>query len=111
MNNYNMHSQVTQLLRQNTSEQRTPEWFAERHKILSASDVASSLEANPYLTKLELLKKKSKPWKESIGSSATEWGVKYEPVAIKIYEDIVKDKVLEFGLMHHPTISWLSSPP
>lgn len=38
-------------------------------------------------------------------------GVKYEPVICNIYEEQANTKVLEFGIMPHPTIDWIGASP
>ena len=50
-----MNTQVNNLFKNDTIEQRSEEWYHIRHNMLTASDVSSALESNPYKTKLELL--------------------------------------------------------
>lgn len=90
--------------------QRTKEWHDERKKLITATDAASALEANPYKTKVELLHNKCEPYVETY-NDATNWGTKYEPVAIQLYEKIENDKVYELGLLKHNKYKWLAASP
>ena len=45
------------------------------------------------------------------GEIAINWGIKYEPIAVKIYEKLKKTKVNEIGLIEHPKIKWLGASP
>jgi hypothetical protein len=49
-----------------------------------------------------------KAWK---GNRHTKHGVKYEPVITSVYERTSGTKVLEFGIMPHPTIDWIGASP
>ena len=91
----NMNNKVLGLI-QNKSQiiQRTQEWHDERKKLITATDAASALEANPYKTKVELLYNKCEPYVET-SSVATNWGTKYEPVAIQLYEKFENDKYIK----------------
>ena len=48
------------------------------------------------------------PWTTS---AFMEHGVKYESIIRDIYEATENKKVLEFGIMPHPTINWLAASP
>lgn len=49
-----------------------------------------------------------KAWK---GNRHTKHGVKYEAVITSIYERKEGTKVIEFGIMPHPTIDWIGASP
>jgi len=114
MNIINMNNKVRKLI-QNKSQvqQRTTEWHLERKKLITATDAASALEANPYKTKIDLLHHKCEPYIEDQvqSNSAMTWGTKYEPVAVQLYEQFENDKVHELGLLKHPTHKWLAASP
>ena len=103
-------TQLKALLQIKTYEQRTPDWYAFRKKILTASDLATAFGKGHFSTRDELILSKidPKPW---MGNQATEWGVKYEDVAIKVYERRNNAKILEFGLVPHPNISVFGASP
>ena len=102
--------QLKALLEIKTFEQRSPEWYAFRKKILTASDLATAFDKGHFNSREDLLLSKidPQPWK---GNQATEWGVKYEDVAILIYEMRNNVKILEFGLVPHPKIDVFGASP
>lgn len=112
-----MHHQVERLLKAPQFIQRTAEWYVAREQRLTASDIAAALNIPPYETysgspRNDLLNKKKNPESNKFfGNEYTEWGVKHEPEAIKLYEKMTNSKVLDFGLMIHPTIDWLGASP
>jgi hypothetical protein len=67
--------QLKALLEIKTYEQRTPDWYAFRKKILTASDLATAFDKGHFNSRDDLMLSKidPKPWK---GTQATEWGVK-----------------------------------
>ena len=91
-------------------EQRSPEWYALRKKILTASSLASALGKCHFSTRDELLLSKiiEKPYESN---PITEWGVKYEDVAIQFYEELYNTKVLDFGLIPHPELDIFGASP
>lgn len=96
-------------------EQRTNPWYYQRYNMITASDVATALNSNRYQTSRDLLEKKCKsyeiPSHEGPMNLNIEWGVKFEPIAHEIYEDICKTDLYEFGLMSHPIYPWLGASP
>jgi putative phage-type endonuclease len=92
-------------------EQRTEEWYEARKKLISASSAGMIVGDATKSERLHLLKEKCGAGKPFLGSRATRWGQKYEPVATSIYENDKKLKVMEFGLIPHPTISFLGASP
>ena len=75
-------------------DQRTPEWYALRKKILTASSLASALDKCHFTSRDELLLGKiiEQPYESN---PITEWGVKYEDVAIMFYEELYNKGVIE----------------
>jgi len=102
--------QLIALQKIETYEQRTPQWYAFRKKILTASDLASAFDKGHFISRDELILSKiePQPWK---GNPACEWGVKYEDIAIQVYEQRNNVEVLEFGLVPHPTIDIFGASP
>lgn len=84
-------------------EQRTPEWYLMRHNMITASDLYKVI-GTPG-GRRELLIKKSSPIdsqkQRSGGGDACKHGVKFEPVATRLYELRNKVKILEFGCIPH----------
>lgn len=109
-----MDARVSKLLTQEQYAQRTPEWYAVRENLLTASDVAAALDIPPFNSykgspRAELLKKKVNP--VSFSNAYTIHGNKYEDVARDKYEKAYNESVLEFGLLIHPKYSWLGASP
>ncbi len=82
-------------------EQRTPEWYAFRENLITASSwgnvfgwVGSAKEV--------LLQKLGHEGSQFKGNQFTVWGTKYEPVATMIYEKRTGKTVVDFGCLKHP---------
>jgi len=117
-------------------EQRSKGWYEARNKCLTASPISQTLNITQHEWRLrkegivyfdmkrligdpchkfgspkELIQKKCGVGTPFQGNKWTQWGVKYEPVITAVYQHITNTNVIEFGLMPHPTISWLSASP
>lgn len=102
--------QLLKLLKLKKVEQRTPEWFALRKNMITASNWASCLGMNKYENKKKFILKKC--GKSTFkGSEATQWGTKYEQVATRLYELRNKTEIYEFGVLEHPLYSFLGASP
>jgi len=91
--------------------QRSPEWYIMREGMLTASSIACIFNENPYQTRKKYLMEKCGFIKGFSGSEASEWGVKYEPVANEVYSDLYGKKVFEYGLIPHPVYKFLGASP
>ena len=91
-------------------EQRSPEWYEMRKDKLTASSLASAIGKCHFTTREELILSKieDKPY---VSNPITEWGVKYEDIAILFYEELYNVKVLDFGLIPHPTFKAFGASP
>jgi putative phage-type endonuclease len=93
-------------------EQRTPEWFQMRETCISASDGALVVDMNPYEQQFKIVYKKGYqnllPFESNMHCYH---GKKLEEIATMIYEYRMNVKVDDFGLMKHPTISFLGASP
>jgi putative phage-type endonuclease len=92
-------------------KQRSPEWFAERRKRLTASNFGSAAGIKgAYKSRAEL-------WKIQTGRKiveVNEWmqfGTEYEPVAKFAYEVISGNVVNDCGLIVHPDHDFLGCSP
>ena len=45
------------------------------------------------------------------GNVYTDWGIQFEPIATLIYEQRNKNRIIEFGLIEHPSINILAASP
>lgn len=91
-------------------EQKSKEWYEMRSNMLTASDWGTVLGENHYSNSNEVLKKKCGD-DNFITNAAMQWGNKYEAVAVLIYEHRNNVRVLEFGCLRHPSISFLGASP
>jgi putative phage-type endonuclease len=96
-------------------EQRSPEWYAIRQTLITASDMGQALGIGKFGTAKDLIIKKC-GYKELPPFNATlpplKWGVMFEPVAADIYRNRNgKIELFEFGLIPHPTVSYLGASP
>jgi putative phage-type endonuclease len=108
---FEIHEQVKKLLALPQYEQRSAEWFAQRKNKLTSSDLDTVLGRNKYSTTDEVLFRKCGIEKPFAGNIATRHGQKYEDEAIDIYCKKYNKKSYPFGLIAHPTISWLGGSP
>ena len=92
-------------------EQRSDEWYKLREQRLTASDVATAIGMNPYSSRHDLIYRKSGGPNTFKGNEATKYGQKWEDHAISRYEEKTGKKVIEFGLIPHPTIEMLGGSP
>ena len=91
-------------------EQRTPEWYELRKNMITASNWGACLGINKYETRNKFILKKC-GHSTFRGSEATEWGVKYEPVATRLYELRNRTEIVEFGVLPHPDYIFLGASP
>ena len=91
-------------------QQRSPEWFAQRDTLISASDGGTVVNLNPYESQYSFILKKvfGKPFETS---EACYHGKKFEQVATMVYEYKMNVSVKEFGLCSHPKYSFLGASP
>ena len=92
-------------------EQRTDDWYKFRNNRLTASDLGTVVGTNPYSSLNKLILKKcghEEPFK--INAAITH-GVKYEDVAIAIYELRNNVNVFEFGCLPHPKVDFFGASP
>jgi putative phage-type endonuclease len=106
MENGEIHPKVKALLEATYFEQRSQEWLDLRENMLTASDAASALGANPYEKPDKLLMKKCGAHKWS-GNAATAHGTLLEPVARDLYDAQFSKKTHELGLVVHPKYPFL----
>jgi putative phage-type endonuclease len=94
-------------------KQRTPEWYAIRNQMLSASNLWKVFSSESQVN--SLIYEKCRPPTESTNhvhlESSMHWGVKYEPVSIMLYEMMYQSKVEEFGCIPHRDYPFLGASP
>ena len=97
-------------------EQRTPEWYAFRQNVLTASNIWKVF-STPN-TNNQLIYEKCSPFDGdkynspfTNTSSPMHWGQRFEPVSVMYYETIYNTKVGDFGCLPHKTIKCLAASP
>ena len=100
------------LLELKLPEQRSPEWYAIRKTVITASSLASVLNDCGYKSRDELLLEKIEDNQQPlVFNPITEWGVKYEEIATKFYESMNNIKIREFGMIPHPKFPIFGASP
>jgi len=103
---------LTNILKIPKIEQKSPEWYEARHKIISASDFAQALGEGKFGTQRDLIiKKVDPPEYGTLNNPFFEWGNMFEQVASDIYAKMHNVKMYEFGLLRHPHISYAGASP
>ncbi len=105
-----MHPLVAKLLDTKFDDQRSPEWFALRGNMLTASDVAAAIGCNFFKTPDALILEKC-GHRKFYGNVDTERGVRLEPIIRDRYDAVTGSKTHEFGVMVHPEYKWLGGSP
>ena len=109
-----VHPKVAELDSRRQWAQRTPEWYAVRRTLLTASDVAGVLDVKPFASykgspREDLMKRKLD--NHPFGNMYTAHGQKYEDEARALMEACLGETVREYGLLLHPTLPWLAASP
>ncbi|KAJ3343787.1 phosphate transporter [Gonapodya sp. JEL0774] len=116
--------------------QRSPEWYAVRKTLITASEAGVLLRKTPatvesychsfnipiskvadnkpvssFKSRKGLFEEKLGLRPSSTGSRLTEWGTRYEPMAVRFYERLKGVQVEERGLMRHPELDWVAASP
>jgi len=97
--------------------QRTPEWYAYRHNLITASNAYKAFDTQS--SKNQLIYEKCKPLADASSNASTwtniaspmHWGQKYEPVSVMIYETQFGAKIQDFGCIQHREYSFLGASP
>jgi len=91
--------------------QKSKEWFDMRNNMVTASNCGAVIGECKYQSIKQTLIDKIGLGEKFKENKFVYHGKKYEKVAIMIYEIIYNSKVGEFGLIQHPTISYLGASP
>ena len=91
-------------------EQRTPEWYEFRNNRLTASDLYHITSDNKSKI-IDIVKKKCGVESNYMPGAAILHGIKFEPVATKIYEDRCNVVITEFGCLPHQSIPFFGASP
>ena len=91
--------------------QRSQEWYDYRFNRITASDMASAIDLNPYEPIESFILKKCDPNFPFRDNATVFHGKKYEPTATMIYEHIYNTRVFEFGALPSDKYSFLGASP
>ncbi len=92
-------------------EQRTPEWFNYRFNRITASDMATAIDMNPYESVESFICKKCDPNFPFLDNDFVFHGKKYEQIATSLYEHLYNSKVTEFGCVPSEKHLFLGASP
>ena len=92
-------------------EQRSEEWYIFRNNRLTASDFYSVMDGGAISRRNELIMKKCGEEMPFLTNPAILHGIKFEDMAVKIYEKQNNLKVNEFGCLPHSTIPFFGASP
>lgn len=97
-------------------EQRTPEWYAYRHTLITAS-AASKAFGTPSSVN-QLIYEKCEEFNPATRqnqfvntNSPLHWGQKYEPITAALYEKRNNTRIADFGCIQHPKYPFLGASP
>ncbi len=95
-------------------QQRTEDWYRFRYNHLTASNAWKAFGTQS--SQNELIYEKCQPmitekYKPSLNESPMTWGHKYEPLTVKVYEEINKTTISDFGCIEHKTYPFLAASP
>lgn len=107
-------SSVVRLLERPQWQQRTPEWYAVRQTLITASDASSALGVPPFKTysgnpREDLLKKKLE--NQPLNNVFVLHGQHYEDEALGLAMDALGETAIEVGLFRHQRLPWLGASP
>jgi putative phage-type endonuclease len=99
--------------------QRTDEWYAFRHNLITASNAHKAFDSQSTIN--QLIYEKCQPLKSNSleedknkmvnTNTPFHWGQKYEPVSVMLYEHLYKTKVDDFGCIKHEKYNFLGASP
>jgi putative phage-type endonuclease len=92
-------------------EQRSEEWYIFRNNRLTASDFYSVMDGGAISRRNDLIMKKCGEEMPFLTNAAILHGIKFEDMAVKIYEKQNNVKVNEFGCLPHSTIPFFGASP
>ena len=119
-NNY-ITQQINVLRNKPQPVQRTKEWYEFRHNLITASNAYKAFENQK--VKNQLIYEKCKPLNPTLyaeeikevimvnTNTTLHWGQKYEPLSVKIYEDMYDTKIEDFGCIQHKTYLFIGASP
>jgi hypothetical protein len=116
-------AKIAELLARKSTEQRTPEWYIQASKVLTASEIGT-LFGSPRARGQLVLSKAIPPTPEDIERrcskpltcpsefmSPFDWGIRFEPVVKQIYEQRNRVQIADLGRLVHPVDQRIAASP
>uniref|UniRef100_A0A6C0H538 YqaJ viral recombinase domain-containing protein n=1 Tax=viral metagenome TaxID=1070528 RepID=A0A6C0H538_9ZZZZ len=98
------------IIKSNSNEQKTDEWYEIRHNLLTASNIYKVFGSES--VKNQLIYEKCMPVKTNqMNAKSVLWGTKYEAISVMIYERIYKTKIANMGCVIHSKYPFLGASP
>jgi putative phage-type endonuclease len=91
-------------------EQRSPEWYKYREQVITASSMSKVFGSNAEYRSI-LKEKVVLETRSSLTGKACLYGIKFEPIAQRIYEDMKSCKISEYGCIRHKHINHIGASP
>ena len=123
----NIHKAVVRISKLKQPAQRSQEWYDARYNKITASEIASVIGTDmsnicdsefkkiykkpAFKNSYELMKTKILQNDEFKGNIYTDWGILFEPIATLIYEHRNTNRIIEFGLIEHPSKKLFAASP
>ena len=109
-----IEQQLEYLIQIDQSDQKSDEWYKERHKLVTASSAWKALDKENYVN--QYIYDKCKPldlekYNRVNMNSPFHWGNKYEPVSTSLYEYMYKTEIKEFGCIPHKNHKFMGASP
>jgi putative phage-type endonuclease len=118
-----MMTRKLQILREKPQpDQRTPEWYARRNNLITASAASKAFGSQASVN--QLIYEKCKNYSAAAGTDTTSagplqgsvnsplhWGQRYEPVTVMVYEYRNKTRLGEFGCIQHDNYPFIGASP
>lgn len=109
-----VHPKTHALLCREQWVQRTPEWYAVRRELITASDAAAALDVKPYASyrgsaRAELLKRKVS--NAPLNNIFVAHGQRYEDAARDWAAAAMGETIMDVGLVRHASLPWLAASP
>jgi len=93
-------------------DQRTAEWYEQRHALITASSAWKVLDSQANFNSFVHSKCVSyQPYTAVNVDSPLHWGQRYEPVSVELYQHTNNTTVGEFGCITHPVHKFLGASP
>ena len=125
-----MTQQIQTLREKPQPDQRTPEWYARRNNLITASAASKAFGSQASVN--QLIYEKCKNYSAATGggdgsgsgsgsggtgplqgsvNSPLHWGQRYEPLTVMVYERRNNTRLGEFGCIQHDTYSFIGASP